>query len=68
MPCYFYLSLDELAMKIYLCDRLNVRIGQVGHGNSTALVLCRLYLQSNLVTMGNKSFQLQWAMYSVRSQ
>ena len=34
----FYLSSDKLARKIYLSGRFYVRVGRVGHGNSTPLV------------------------------
>jgi hypothetical protein len=32
-----YLSPDKLARKIYFCCRFYVRVGRVGHGNSTPL-------------------------------
>ena len=32
MPCYFYLSPDNLARKIYLSDRFCVQVGWVRHG------------------------------------
>ena len=38
MPCYFYLFQDKLARKIHLSDRFYVRVGRVGHVNSTALL------------------------------
>ena len=42
MPCYFYLSPDELARKIYLSNRFYVRVGRVGNG------FCETFFHQNI--------------------